>query len=265
MIFSRKMLFVFAGMCVVFSAVQAQTLVEKLRNGGSLSFKINDASYNVTGGITLSGNFGASDPVEFFFESLPNGNNTGLDIRFPIRDLISIIDSDYEAEFIATIIDDSTVEWNLRATDLGCVPVEIEGSAVNFRIDLVTSKLRLRLSQIACQSDPNGELSRNVSIAAAPIGGNAMNFLTAGGYIFCSELPFFVTNARIENIQMSNYGGGLPKSLGNVNGDCAVNDDDLLQVLFNFGTNDPASDTNDDGQVNDVDLLTVLFNFGLQG
>ncbi|MCW5934397.1 MAG: hypothetical protein KIT45_08890 [Fimbriimonadia bacterium] len=53
---------------------------------------------------------------------------------------------------------------------------------------------------------------------------------------------------------------------GDVNGDNAVNDEDLLLVLFNFGinTSDPV-DLNGDGSVNDEDLLIVLFNFGIQG
>jgi hypothetical protein len=33
-------------------------------------------------------------------------------------------------------------------------------------------------------------------------------------------------------------------------------------VLFNFGSDDAATDTNGDGIVDDADLLTVLFNFG---
>jgi hypothetical protein len=58
------------------------------------------------------------------------------------------------------------------------------------------------------------------------------------------------------------YGGGFTGVFGNVNGDDIVDDADLLQVLFNFGSNDPAADANGDGIVDDADLLTVLFNFG---
>jgi hypothetical protein len=50
-----------------------------------------------------------------------------------------------------------------------------------------------------------------------------------------------------------------------VNNDCIVDDADLLQVLFNFGGSDAATDTNDDGIVDDADLLVVLFNFGMEG
>ncbi len=55
-------------------------------------------------------------------------------------------------------------------------------------------------------------------------------------------------------------------TLGDVNGDNVIDDADLLEVLFNFGssTNAPA-DLNGDGVVDDADLLIVLFNFGAQG
>jgi hypothetical protein len=52
---------------------------------------------------------------------------------------------------------------------------------------------------------------------------------------------------------------------GDVNGDDMIDDADLLQVLFAFGSNDPATDLNNDGTVDDADLLIVLFNFGAGG
>jgi hypothetical protein len=51
--------------------------------------------------------------------------------------------------------------------------------------------------------------------------------------------------------------------MGDVNGDCVVDDADLLEVLFNFGaTGNTSADVNCDGVVDDADLLIVLFNFG---
>lgn len=52
---------------------------------------------------------------------------------------------------------------------------------------------------------------------------------------------------------------------GDTNGDLAINDTDLLTVLFSYSTNDPAADLNGDNLVDEVDLLIVLFNFGIQG
>ncbi|OYT74086.1 MAG: hypothetical protein CFK49_10185 [Armatimonadetes bacterium JP3_11] len=51
--------------------------------------------------------------------------------------------------------------------------------------------------------------------------------------------------------------------LGDANGDDCIDDADLLQVLFEFGsTEDSFADLNLDGVVDDADLLLVLFNFG---
>ena len=47
-----------------------------------------------------------------------------------------------------------------------------------------------------------------------------------------------------------------------VDGNGCVDEADLLAVLFNFGSGDPAPDLNGDGIVDDADLLTVLFSFG---
>lgn len=49
---------------------------------------------------------------------------------------------------------------------------------------------------------------------------------------------------------------------GDVDGNGCVDDADLLQVLFAFGSNNAATDLNGDGIVDDADLLLVLFNFG---
>lgn len=56
--------------------------------------------------------------------------------------------------------------------------------------------------------------------------------------------------------------GCTPRS-GDVNNDGCVDDADLLQLLFNFGsTGSNAADINCDNTVDDADLLIVLFNFG---
>lgn len=56
--------------------------------------------------------------------------------------------------------------------------------------------------------------------------------------------------------------GFVPARAGDANDDGCVDDADLLQVLFQFGSSDPASDLNRDGVVDDADLLMVLFHFG---
>ncbi|MFN7017130.1 MAG: hypothetical protein ACK4P5_08215, partial [Fimbriimonadales bacterium] len=72
-----------------------------------------------------------------------------------------------------------------------------------------------------------------------------------------------------------NYGagyyffGGTPvasfyiKVLGAATREEAVASADLLEVLFNFGSDGSSGgDANCDGTVDDADLLEVLFNFG---
>lgn len=51
---------------------------------------------------------------------------------------------------------------------------------------------------------------------------------------------------------------------GDTNRDGCVDDSDLLEILFNFGSEEaPWADVDNDGIVDDADLLVVLFNFGL--
>ncbi len=69
--------------------------------------------------------------------------------------------------------------------------------------------------------------------------------------------------------QTLNLGGTLTVDWtltnGDANRDNVVDDADLLQVLFAFGSDDPEADLNGDGVVDDADLLIVLFNFGATG
>ncbi len=67
--------------------------------------------------------------------------------------------------------------------------------------------------------------------------------------------------ARINPIRVDQLCVYVPVE-GDVNGDGCVDDADLLQVLFAFGSEDQDTDVNGDGIVDDADLLIVLFNFG---
>jgi hypothetical protein len=68
---------------------------------------------------------------------------------------------------------------------------------------------------------------------------------------------------RYEGFLLDTEGRGYLRSRGDVNGDGCIDDADLLQVLFAFGsTNSVNEDINSDSVVDDADLLIVLFNFG---
>ncbi|MCW5934995.1 MAG: hypothetical protein KIT45_11985 [Fimbriimonadia bacterium] len=89
---------------------------------------------------------------------------------------------------------------------------------------------------------------------------------TAGGAIF-GDADIYNLNiggdsddvGYFDNHFVGAYNSILP---GDVNGDGCVNDEDLLLVLFNFGSPSPLTDLDDNGTTDDVDLLLVLFNFG---
>lgn len=80
-------------------------------------------------------------------------------------------------------------------------------------------------------------------------------------------------SVRIPNVNVSGTVdlGTITLPNGDTNGDLIVDDADLLNVLFDFGSSvssTPAadkSDLNEDGVVDDADLLIVLFSFGTQG
>ncbi len=81
----------------------------------------------------------------------------------------------------------------------------------------------------------------------------------AGGYL----------SVKREAVQINPQGFAYLKLVfdraGDLNNDNLIDDADLLQVLFEFGSSSRAADVNGDGIVDDADLLIVLFNFGESG
>lgn len=73
----------------------------------------------------------------------------------------------------------------------------------------------------------------------------------AGEHVPVAMFDYFRTNLPL-----------LPAA--DINGDCIVDDADLLSVLFQFGASGEcmSEDVTGDGVVDDADLLTVLFSFG---
>ncbi len=89
---------------------------------------------------------------------------------------------------------------------------------------------------------------------------------SAGNYTVVAKLDKHLSR-RVDNYNLS---GARQLDwtfdiVGDVNNDDVIDDADLLQVLFAFGSSDPASDVNGDGVVDDADLLIILFNFGAVG
>lgn len=266
----RKVLALGALSAAMATMAHAQ-IPNELARGKFFSWQLNGGNYNITGALTQSGTIGSQTPVSFFFTDA-NNDGLALDVLLNIGQLLGL-NFDLKVPLIAQVIQSDTnsaiIRWsntlNLDPTDERfCIPINLGGgSSVNVRFIFVEGSLQGLVERIDCQSDPLGELSQNVHLRITPDGGDQHNYLRAQGHVFCLVQPFTLATAVANNLDWLGHGGGLPKSLGNVNGDCTIDDADLLQVLFNFGSNDAGTDTNDDGTVDDADLLTVLFNFGL--
>ncbi len=263
---NRKVASAVALFGIVVSLANAQTVVDELERGGFISWKFLGGSYVISGGINTSGTIGPSNPVLFPLQDL-NNDGLALDVLLRIQDLIPDLGVERDIYLIASVIQNNgntaIVEWEGVDNPNECIEVTFDDTTINVKVTELYGRLRGLVERIACAPDPLGVIPHNPHIRITMTGGNEFNTLRLRGYVFCIELPNTFTTAEITDGNWIAYGGGLPKSLGNVNGDCVIDDADLLQVLFDFGSNNPNTDTNGDGVVDDADLLTVLFNFGL--
>ncbi len=247
------------------SGAYAQSVVDELERGAVLSWRFLSGNYEITGSISQSGTISASDSVLFPFTDV-NNDGLALDVVLNLQQLIPDLGIDRTIPLIAQVVQDNgstaIIRWTGTDFPNECITVNIEGTQAQVLITELEGRLQGLVERIACQDDPLGVTPHRIHLSLTDNGGDTNNFLRARGYLFCVQQPFALANARIFNMDWQAYGGGLPRSLGNVNGDCQIDDADLLQVLFSFGSSDETSDTNDDGTVDDADLLTVLFNFG---
>jgi len=253
------------GLVSAITALANAQIVTNLEQGGKIFWKFNSGQYNITGALTQSGNISASDPIEFPLQDL-NNDGRKLDIELRIQDLFPGLGINYTLNLIGTVVSENANEAIIRwAADVNpnlCVEVNISGTQVQVLITRLAGALQARITPIACQNNPYDANWQKVTLQFEENGGDANNFLRVEGYLFCIENPITFATAIIDTMDWEAYGGGFTGVFGNVNGDDIVDDADLLQVLFNFGSDDAATDTNGDGIVDDADLLTVLFNFG---
>lgn len=106
---------------------------------------------------------------------------------------------------------------------------------------------------------------------AASAGGVIGWAYQGGRVISLSVAPAYALNPTAQNaafrrlltnaVQWAAQNACAPSS-GDVDGNGCVDDADLLEVLFAFGTTGGSADVNCDGVVDDADLLEVLFAFG---
>ena len=253
------------GLLSALTALANAQIVTNLEQGGKLYWKFNGGRYDITGALTQSGNISASNPLEFPLQDL-NNDGRKLDILLSVQQLFPDLGINYDLPLIGTVVSETANEAIIRwAADVNpnqCVRVSIEGTQVDVLITRLAGTLQARITPIACQNNPYNSNWQKVTLQFEDNGGDANNFLRVEGYLFCFQNQSTFATAIIDTMDWEAYGGGFTGVFGNVNGDNIVDDADLLQVLFNFGSDDAASDANGDGIVDDADLLTVLFNFG---
>ncbi|GIV10712.1 MAG: hypothetical protein KatS3mg020_0203 [Fimbriimonadales bacterium] len=243
------------------SAASAQ-IVQQLQNGGDFVFKFNGADYRITGAANFAESFNPRAPLKITFADL-NNDGVALDILLDLQPFANI---NRQVPLFATVVSDGSSEAVVRWSGIDnpnlCVEVSDDGFQANIQITEVRGVLTGRVRRVACQADPYNTLGRNAHLEIVKEGGDLQNNLYVKAYLFCIVNTFTEVEVNVFNLRWAGSGGGLPRSLGNVNGDCTIDDADLLQVLFNFGSSDASTDTNGDGTVDDADLLIVLFNFG---
>jgi len=253
------------GLVGALTALANAQIVTNLEQGGKLYWKFNSGRYDITGALTLSGDISASDPIEFPLQDL-NNDGRKLDVELRIQDLFPDLGINYTLNLIGTVVsqnaNEAIIRWAADVNPNQCVTVSISGTTVQVLITRLAGALQARVTPIACQSNPYNSEWQNVTLQFEDNGGDANNFLRVEGYLLCFQNPSTFAEAVVNTMDWEAYGGGFTGVFGNVNGDNIVDDADLLQVLFNFGADDAATDTNGDGIVDDADLLTVLFNFG---
>jgi len=255
-------LFGLLGIVALIGASHAQSLTDRLRDAGNISFKINNADYAV--------NINLGQGCVQSFASGTTGAQTGFVINFDpgtlnftttLNQIVNSIASNEPVRFVATV-SGNRVTWTAENIPQPvCTIITIEGTGYPFRIDSVFGTIAVDLEQIACTNDPLGLLNREVAIRLNNV--TATSEVGFSGFVtdaVCT--PLIPACARAFNLQVASYGGARLE--GDVDCNGCVDDADLLQVLFAFGntgTNLP-EDLNGDGTVDDADLLTVLFAFG---
>jgi hypothetical protein len=253
------------GLLSALVALANAQIVTNLEQGGKIFWKFNSGQYNITGALTLNGDIDASAPIEFPLQDL-NNDGRKLDIELRVQDLFPDLGINYTLNLIGTVVsqnaNEAIIRWAADVNPNQCVNVSLSGTQVQVLITRLAGALQARVTPIACQSNPYNSEWQNVTLQFEDNGGDANNFLRVEGYLFCFQNQSTFATAIIDTMDWEAYGGGFTGVFGNVNGDNIVDDADLLQVLFNFGSNDPAADANGNGIVDDADLLTVLFNFG---
>jgi len=257
------------------SVAVAQTPVQKLIKAGRMSFRLNNSTYYIRIGAACTldaagGGLGDQAPICVTLSDL-NNDGIALDFEITIQQMVNTIQSNERVQFYGTPVGTNQVRWQGSRTfdPPACAFI---GGGVNqwFSLSQVFGDFTMQIDEGACNPDPYSCSSCGVDLTLTPVGNDPndqnVNYLGFEGTLWlgaqnnCGQGGALRACARTWAINTIAYSSSLP-SQGDVNGDCTIDDADLLTVLFDFGGSG-AGDVNNDGVVDDADLLTVLFNFG---
>jgi hypothetical protein len=261
----RKVL-ALGALCAAMMATANAQIVANLEQGGKLYWKFLSGQYSISGALTLSGSISASDPIELTLQDL-NNDGLAIDIQLRIQDLFPTLGINRTLNLVGTVVsqtnNEAIIRWQAEDQPNTCIEnIDVGGTIINVYVTRLAGRLQARVTPISCRANPYNANWQKVTLQFEDNGGDDNNYLIVEGYIFCLQQPFTFATARIFNMNWEAYAGGFTGVFGNVNGDGVVDDADLLEVLFNFGTTGGSADANGDGVVDDADLLIVLFNFG---
>jgi SpoIID/LytB domain len=219
------------GQSITLQATLRQTLDSAPLAGRTLTFRVNGAVV----GTAVTNSAGAA--------SLPYTVPLGL----------SLGNQTLRAEFDG----DTTYAASFVNTTLTVSPVRVQGQvALEGIANPAGVSVRFTLQQGSQQETVNLTLGAGGSYAfdTALAGAATVRVSTPNGVWLCTQSPATLSDLTTLNFALK---------AGDANQDGAIDDADLLLVLFAFGSSDPQADMNRDGTVDDADLLTVLFNFGI--
>lgn len=120
--------------------------------------------------------------------------------------------------------------------------------------------------QVQVRLSSNQDLIRSETVMLDSQGRYELRHLPPGVYDISFKASHWLSRTLRNYTMPANCAFHFTLNLinGDANGDNQVNDEDLLRILFDFGSLQ-TGDLNGDGICNDLDLLIVLFNFGRTG
>ena len=220
------------GQSITLQATLRQTLDNAPLAGRTLTFKVN----GIVVGATLTNSAGTASLPYTIPLNLPLGNQT-LRVEFDG-------DSTYAASFV-----NSTLTVN---------PVRVQGQVTLEGVaNPAGISVRFTLQQGSAQETVNLTLGAggNYALETALAGAATVRVSTPNGVWLCQQAAATLSDLTTLNFALK---------AGDLNQDGAIDDADLLTVLFAFGSSDLRADVNRNGVVDDADLLVVLFNFGTE-